>query len=235
MITVAATLVAVMLIAGLVITWRLWRYNSPHAEITAVPQPATSSAIAAPPPPAPTRSAETDIQTTTAVVNGQPANGFREVSNPNADTPLDCEVTSRAAVTANVYDCSPTSASADICWSAPPTSILCLDNPWDKELRRFPLSTLYLRPVQHSVDPWPYALELDDGARCRLRIGMRDMQPNGDTNEYNCGANGFAVFMSRNSSNPINRASPLWTVKAGRLGSAAQIQTVTRAWFAGAE
>jgi hypothetical protein len=72
------------------------------------------------------------------------------VSNPIADVSLDCEVTSRAAVTANVYDCSPTSAGADICWSAPPTSMLGLDNPWDKELRRFPLSTLSLPSVVES-------------------------------------------------------------------------------------
>ena len=79
--------------------------------------------------------------------------------------------------------------------------MLCLDNPWDKELRRFPRSTLYLRPVQHGVDPWPYALELNDGTRCRLRTGMRDMQPNGDTSVYDCGAaqSGFVVLMSHAS------------------------------------
>jgi serine/threonine-protein kinase len=230
---IAATLI---LIGVTIMVWRPLRDNRPHAEITAIPQPATSSAIAVPPP-APTRTAETDIQTTTAVVNGQPANGFHEVPNPNADVPLDCEVTSRAAVTANVYDCDPTSASADICWSAPPTSMLCLDNPWDKELRRFPRSTLSLPPVQHGIDPWPYALELDDGARCRLLIGMRDMRPNGDTPEYDCGTgqSGFVVLMSRDSTNPINRSSAMWTVKAGPLGSVAQIHTVTTGWFAGAE
>jgi serine/threonine protein kinase len=231
---IAATII---LIGAAAMVWRPWQHNTPHAEITAIPQPATSSATGAPPPPAPTRAAETDIQTTTAVVNGQPANGFHEVSNPNADVPLDCEKTSQAAVTANVYYCYPNSASADICWSSPPTSMLCLDNPWDKELRRFPLSTLYLPPVRHGVDPWPYALELDDGARCRLLIGMRDMRPNGDTPEYDCGEgqSGVVVLMSRDSTNPINRASPMWTVSAGPLGAVAQIHTVTRVWFAGAE
>jgi Protein kinase domain len=230
---IAATSV---LIGAVALAWRPWTHNSPRAEITASPQLATSSVRAAPPPQTPTRAAETDIQTTTAVVNGQAANGFREVSNPNADVPLDCQNTSKAAVTANVYYCSPNSASADICWSSPPTSMLCLDDPWDKELRRFPLSTLYLPPVQHGVDPWPYALELDNGARCRLLIGMRDMRPNGDTPEYDCGAGQsvFVVLMSRDSTNPINRSSPMWTVKAGPVGSVAQIHTVTRAWFAGA-
>ncbi|WP_082965959.1 serine/threonine-protein kinase [Mycobacterium kubicae] len=236
-ITVAATLLAVVLIAGLVITWRLWQHNTPRAEIAASPQPAPSSATRAPPPPVPPRATETDIQTTTAVVNGQPANGFHEVPNPNADIPLDCEWTAHAAVTANVYSCTPNSASADLCWSAPPTSVLCLDDPWDKELRRFPLSKLPLRPVQHGVDPWPYALQLENGARCRLLLGMRDVRANGDTPEYECGSgqNGFVVLMSPDFTNPINRTSPIWTVKAGSLGSLAQIYTVTRAWFAGAE
>ncbi|MGO9152612.1 serine/threonine-protein kinase [Mycobacterium sp.] len=231
---IAATLI---LIGAAAMVWRPLQHNRPHAETTVVPQPATSSVIAALPPQAPRRAAETDIKTTTAVVNGQPANGFHEVANPNADLPLNCEQTSLAAVTANVYYCNPNSASADICWSAPPTSMLCLDNPWDKELRQFPLSTPYLRPVQHGIDPWPYALELDDGTRCRAVTGMRDMQPNGDTSVHNCGAaqSGYVVLMSRDSSNPINRASPIWTVKAGLLGSVAQIHTVTTAWFAGAE
>ena len=146
-------------------------------------------------------------------------------------------MTARAALTANVYDCNPTSASADLCWSAPPTSMLCLDSPWDKELRRFPLGTFPLRPVQHGVDPWPYALELDDGARCRVLIGMRDVRPNGDIPEYDCGSgqDGFAVIMSRDSANPINRTSSMWTVKAGASGALAQTRIVTTAWFAGAD
>ncbi|SOX53824.1 serine/threonine protein kinase [Mycobacterium ahvazicum] len=233
---VAATIV---LIGAAIVMWREWQHNSPHAGITAVPQPgASSSPIPGPPPPAsPTRANETDIQTTTAVVNGQPAIGFREVHNSNADLPLNCETTSKAAVTANVYYCSPNSASADICWSAPPRSMLCLDNPWDKELRRFPLSTFPLPSVQHGVDPWPYALELDNGARCRLLVGMRDVRPDGDIPEYGCGSgqSGFAVLMSRDSTNPINRSLAIWTVKAGPLGSMAQTRTVTKAWFVGAE
>lgn len=235
----AATVVAVILLAGLIMIWRPWQDDSrsPHSDITAAPRPATSSATAAPPPPAPTGPAETDVRTTIAVVNGQPANGFHEVPNSNADITLGCEKAAQAAVTANVYYCYPNSASADLCWSAPPTSMLCLDNPWDKELRRFPLSTFPLLPVQHGVDPWPYALELDDGARCRLMVGMRDVRPDGDIPEYDCGSgqSGFVVLMSRDSTNPINRSSATWTVKAGPLGSMARIHTVTKAWFAGAE
>lgn len=235
----AATVVAVMLLAGLTMIWRPWQSDShsPRSDITAAPQPATSSATGAPAPPAPTGPAETDVRTTIAVVNGQPANGFHEVSNSNADTTLGCEKAAQAAVTANVYYCYPNSASADLCWSAPPTSMLCLDNPWDKELRRFPLSTLPLPPVQHGVDPWPYALELDDGARCRLLVGMRDVRPDGDIPEYDCGSgqSGFAVLMSGDSTNPINRSSAIWTVKAGSLGSVAKTHKVTTAWFAGVD
>jgi hypothetical protein len=60
---------------------------------------------------------------------------------------------------------------------------------------------------------------------------MRDVRPNGDTPEYDCGSgqNGFAVLMSRDSANPINRASSMWTVKAGASGAVAQTRTVTTA------
>lgn len=235
----AVTVVAVILLAGLIMIWRPWQDDtrSPDSDITAAPRPATSSATAAPPPPAPTGPAETDVRTTTAVVYGLPANGFHEVANPIANTPLNCEVSARTAVTANVYDCSPTFADADLCWSAPPTSMLCLHNPWDKELRRFTLATFPLPPVQHGVDPWPYALELDNGARCRVLIGMRDVRPDGDEPEYDCGSgqDGFVVFKARDATNPINRASPIWTVRAGGLGAVAQIRTVTTAGFAGAK
>nr|WP_082947744.1 serine/threonine-protein kinase [Mycobacterium sp. E2479] len=236
---VSGVVVVLLVLAGVVYSSMSTsgRGGSSSGTTTFAPQPPTPSPTAAPPPPAPTRPAETDVRTTIAVVNGRPANGFHEVSNSNADTPLGCEKAAQAAVTANVYYCYPNSASADLCWSAPPTSMLCLNNPWDKELRRFPLSTLPLPPVQHGVDPWPYALELDDGARCRLLVGMRDVRPDGDIPEYDCGSgqSGFVVLMGRDSTNPINRSSAIWTVEAGPLFSVAKIYKVSTAWFAGAE
>jgi serine/threonine protein kinase len=234
-----SSVVGIALVLGSgVMTWRPWHHDSLESTITPAPVSPRPSAIAPPPlaasPTAPPRPAATDVQTTNAVIHGQPADGFHEVSNPASDTPLDCEKPSHAALTANVYYCYPNSAGADICWSSPPTSMLCLDNPWDKELRRYTLSTLPLLPVQHGIDPWPYALELDNGARCRLLMGMRDMRSNGDTPEYDCGSgqSGFVVLSTPGSAYPINRASPIWTVKAGSAGAAAQTRTVTRAWFA---
>jgi hypothetical protein len=113
--------------------------------------------------------------------------------------------------------------------------MLCLDNPWDKELRRFTLGKLPLLVVQHGVDPWPYALELDNGARCRMLVGMRDIRPNGETPEYDCGSgqSGFVVLQTFNAAYPINRSSPMWTVMAGSLAAATQTRTVITAWFAG--
>jgi len=238
---VGAPIVTAVVLAAAMIVWRPWHHYSAPAGSTAAPAPASAPAMAPPPlatsPPLPAGPAATDIQTTNAVIDGQPANGFHEIPNPYTDARLDCEKTSQAAVTANVYYCWPNSAGADLCWSAPPTSMLCLDNPWDKELRRFTLGTFSLLPVQHGVDPWPYALELDGGARCRLLTGMRDERPNGDIPEYDCGSgqSGFVVLMSRDSVNPINRTSLMWTVKAGALGAIAQTRIVTTAWFAGAD
>lgn len=52
------------------------------------------------------------------------------------------------------------------CWPSTPGSLLCLDDPWNKQLHR-----VALPHVQPPAITDPIAMVLDDGTRCRLRNG----------------------------------------------------------------
>jgi hypothetical protein len=148
----------------------------------------------------------------------------------------DCDRSSPAATTANVYYCDPTAASADVCWAAPPGSMFCLDDPWARGLRRFAFDVAYLPQVQPVAHPLPYALLLDDGTRCPLLTGgARGGRPDRYLPAYNCGAQGseVSVLMDPDASNAIDQSTPQWTVRVAALGAAPQTQSVTAAWFAG--
>lgn len=181
--------------------------------------------------------AKTDVQTTIAISGNQLVSGFREVYNsPDRRLSL-CGEPSPAAVTADVYLCEPYAEGASVCWTAAPTSILCLDDPWSKGLRRYTYTTP-LHQVYPEDNPKPYALLLDDGTRCRLMVGgTRWVRPDGYRQAYSCGIKmgSDLSVMVPSDSNPINRSSPLWTVMVGVNDSALETHSVATAWFAGAE
>jgi hypothetical protein len=244
-----AAIAAVVAVAIAAVVWRPWQHNRPSPASAAGTRQPAPSIIPAPvttapqPPPtslpsqeSPVTTAPTDVQTTVAVVNGQSANGFREVLNTVSAVLSGCDIASPAAVTPNVHVCHPSAAGTDVCWAAPPASMLCLDDPWAKGLRRFAFDTAYLSQVQPVAYPQPYALLLDDGTRCRFMYGgARGGRPDGYLPAYNCGTagSGLSVLMGPDASDPIDRSTPLWTVKVAALGSAPQTRSVTTAWFAG--
>jgi hypothetical protein len=143
----------------------------------------------------------------------------------------------------NVYFCSPSAADAGTCWPSTPGSLLCVDNPWDKRLHRVSYSGP-LPPVQHSATPDPYALVLDDGARCTFRNGGAwGGRDDGYVGVYACGDPGtnLAVLWlpSQGAGTCIDRSGAGWLVKVGQLGTPTtqfpppQTRAVTTAWFAG--
>ena len=194
-------------------------------------------ALADPPP--------TRVITAVAVgPNGQPINGYQEATGAgNVGAVDDCTSPSPSAVAPNIYYCSPSAASASTCWPSTPGSLLCVNNPWDKQLYRVTYGG-QLPPVQPTAAPDPFALVLDDGTRCLLRNGGAwSGRPDGYVGGYGCGEGGGAnpaVLCPEKQGGPcIDRSAPVWTVKVGRLGGQItplpppETHAVTTAWFAG--
>jgi hypothetical protein len=188
-------------------------------------------------------SGATDMIVEVAVdANRQPANGYHQVQPPPDSVGLsDCSRPSPAAVSQDIYACDPSAAAADVCWPAA-ASVLCLDDPWNKELRRYNYASV-LPHVQPPATPQPLALLLDDGTRCRLRNGGAwGARADGLVGAYGCGLpnSTLAVLVPPDQGvQAIDRSQPLWTVKVGDLGNPEtqfpppQIHMVTTAWFAG--
>jgi hypothetical protein len=84
------------------------------------------------------------------------------------------------------------------------------------------------------------ALLLSDGNRCRLRNGGAwNGRDDGYNGAYRCGGDVAVLVQQDGLGGPIDRSSPVWTVKLGKLGppGAALPPPVTvkvvTAWFAG--
>lgn len=120
--------------------------------------PIAGSALAEPPP--------TQVNTAVAVgSNGQPINGYQAIPSPENVTDVDnCTTPSPSAVADNIYYCSPSAADAGTCWPSTPGSLLCVNNPWDRQLHRVTYG-MPLAPVDPTATPDPFALVLDDGTR----------------------------------------------------------------------
>jgi hypothetical protein len=198
------------------------------------------AAPAPPPVAAPTSAppAATQIVTAVAIVNGQPANGYRGAPPlGNVNDVFAC-MASPAAVANGIYRCAPSAADADVCWPSTPGTLLCVDNPWDHRLFRVTY-TESLPSVQSSTTPVPFALLLDDGTRCRLRNGGAwGGRDDGLYGAYGCYGDDRVVLEGADTPTP-DRSQPLWTVKVGPLGGLnthfppPETHTVTTAWFAG--
>jgi hypothetical protein len=185
----------------------------------------------------------TQVITTIAVGSkGQAINGYHETPpDGNVAVVDDCSTASPSAMAANVYACSPSAAGAATCWPSTPGSLLCVDNPWDKQLHRVTFSG-QLPPVQPPAAPVPFALQLDDGAHCLLRNGGAwGGRDDGYVGAYWCGDSAPVVLTLPNQGDGsgIDRSGAAWTVKVGQLGSPdahfppPQTHAVTSAWFAG--
>jgi hypothetical protein len=197
--------------------------------------PCTSSAL----PPA------TQVVNVVAVAaNGQPINGYRLLSSSgdpgNVPEVSGCEG-SPAAVANDIYACSPSAAAADLCWPSTSGTLLCVDDPWSKELHRLASSDPLPR-VRPTPTPQPFALLLDGGTRCRLRNGGAwGGRDDGLVGAYGC-LDGALTVLEPGEQTPgesaIDRSRPAWTVKVGDLGAGDPhlppplTRTVITAWFA---
>jgi hypothetical protein len=202
-------------------------------------QSATTPTSSAAPTPTINGAATQIINDVAVNSGGQPINGYRETNNTGSNmNQVDCTEPSPAAVSANVYYCSPTAAGADVCWPASGLDLLCMDDPWAKNLHRIH-ARAPLPQVSPPQVPAPVGLLLEDGNRCRLRNGgswaRRDDGYNG---AYRCGGGVAVLVKADGSADAIDRSAPVWTVKVGRLGApgeslpAPTTVSVATAWFA---
>jgi hypothetical protein len=178
-----------------------------------------------------------EIITALAVdARGQPTNGYREAPAGSISELAGCDQPSPAAVSSGIYSCYPSAAAADVCWPSPPTSMLCMNNPWDKQVRRLAFDTHLLPTVQPPATPEPFALTHDNGTHCQLITGgARRGRNDGYVPIYACGADSKASVLGEAGSgtDPINRSKPLWTVTFEQPGFQTEVRSVTTAWLAG--
>ena len=193
------------------------------------------------PAPSTTAGPATSVVTEVAVRAGQPVNGYHENSG---DQPVpdqaDCTEASPAAVSAGVYRCYPTAYGADVCWPANGLYLLCMNDPWGKELHRIRASAA-LPQVSPPKSPQPVGLLLDDGTHCRLRNGGAwGYRFDHLYAYYGCIEGQRLDVLAPMGTDPIDRSAPMWTVKVGadEAPDSSALPPVTHrvqtAWFAGA-
>lgn len=183
----------------------------------------------------------TQIRNEVAVnASGQPVNGYHEnTGDQTVPDQADCTEPSPAAVSKDIYRCYPTAYGADVCWPASDLDLLCMNDPWAKELHRI-RARAALPQVSPPNSADPVGLLLDDGTHCRLRNGGAwGYRYDNLYAFYGCADRpGLDVLASQNT-DPIDRSSPVWTVKVGtdeaRDSSSPPPVThrIQTAWFAG--
>jgi hypothetical protein len=184
----------------------------------------------------------TQSVTVVAVANGEPVNGYNVINRQPSPNLSACPAPSAAAVGNDIYACEPGQALAQVCWPAP-ASVLCVVDPWSKELRRFPAPGA-LPAVSPPTTPMPFALVLDDESSCVLAGGADwGGRRDGMVPAYVCNpmalSRGVLIEPDQDLVSAIDRSQPVWTVRVGALGprgasfEAPRRITVTTAWFAG--
>ncbi|WP_406817365.1 serine/threonine-protein kinase [Mycobacterium sp. M23085] len=241
--SLAVPLAVIVSVSAGAIIWHPWQRGprpSPSMAISsgqplgASAAAPTKNAAATPAPSLPASSGRTELVTEVAVgADGQPANGYTEVPANSGMSLGGCDSSSPSAVGKNIYSCYPSAAGADVCWPSPPASMLCMTNPWDKQVRRLPFDTSLLTTVQPPKTPKPFALMLDNGTHCHyINGGARRGRSDGYIPDYACGADLMSSVLGNGSgSDPINRSNPLWTVTFEQPGFQTQVRSVTTAWL----
>lgn len=203
-------------------------------QTSGTPVPANSSA----PAPSTDAPAATEIVNVVAVVDGQPANGYRDTTPADADYEVSMCDASPAGVDSGIFRCSPSAANADACWPSASATLLCINDPWQQELHRVTVADAL--PADPPVaSPIPLAVLLDDGTQCRIRSGGAwGGRDDGLVGAYGCDSDDVILMSTEDGAEPFDRSQPLWTAEVGPLGAGAphfpppQSRTVTTAWFA---
>jgi hypothetical protein len=98
--------------------------------------------------------------------------------------------------------------------------MLCMNNPWDKEISRLSYDTDLLTTVRPPATPEPFALTLDNGTHCRLFTGgARRARSDGYVPVYACGADLTASVLG-DAGSQTDPIKPLKAVVDGHIRAA---------------
>lgn len=156
------------------------------------------------------------------------------VNRESRDTPLDCSFGSASSydLDGGVRFCGGTADAADACWPAGRSEVLCLRDPFDTTLDQISAEGLSEPLQSREVEPFPFALELDDGSQCRARIGGAWPSPVEQPDlvgYYSCGDNG--AIWGRDEG--IHKGSDGWTVIHGPSDGHLVERRVETAYYVG--
>ncbi|WP_232423275.1 hypothetical protein [Mycobacterium sp. 155] len=176
---------------------------------------------------------------------GNVQTGWRLNVEDRGNDPIDCSLglPSRYDVGGSVRSCGGTADSGDACWPAADNDhVLCVRDPFTNVVDLIPASGLSTarKPARHSYIP--FALVLDDGTRCRARIGGAwghfAQQPDWVA-YYGCGTNDAdftAVWGPRDDggdSDGISRDHRRWSVTVGTEDGPLTTHRVTQVYYVG--
>lgn len=185
------------------------------------PAPVQSSTAAATEEPPPDPPPTTVVSLVAVDASGRPADGF-DVSGTAPAGRLDCTngTSSRSATSPGIYHCGASADAADICWArASGAELMCADDPWNRELRWYSVEPR-LEPIGKTAEPEPWALELADGRRCRIRVGGAwGGRADGLVGAYSCTGGAEVVLQPSDARTAIDTSAPTWHIRLGELGA----------------
>jgi hypothetical protein len=164
---------------------------------------------------------------------------------------IDCSFgsPSRYDKTAGVRSCGSTADSADACWPATDRNhVLCLTDPFSNVVYLIGANGLTTPRKALTGDPIPFALLLDDGTQCRVRIGGAWSSPKEHPDwvgYYGCNSNpsrtssrqSFAVWGPREegtvTGGGIKQGFGGWTVEVGTENGHLSTHKVAKAVYVG--
>ncbi|MFC9964572.1 esterase/lipase family protein [Nocardia ignorata] len=154
--------------------------------------------------------------------------------------PIDCTYStgSPSAVSDGIAACSPSAAAADSCAvNTTGKYALCLTDPFAKSVARNTLTGSPRTEQKAPKDPKPIAIVLDDGTRCRLRIGgswpVQAAAPK-YVGHYSCtGGSGFLAVWAPPNGPGYRDTSRGWEVEVGAATGPLTTRRITEAIFVG--
>ena len=169
--------------------------------------------------------------------------GYRTDAS-GSDYPISCDFGSPSPydVTHGVRSCGDTANSGDACWpTAGGAQVLCLIDPFSNELKLRTATGANTSLNPQSDAPRPMALELDDGTRCRARIGgawSAQAQHDNYVGQFSCQSDSLlgdfiAVWAPADDNHGIKKGPDGWTVEVGTSEGPLTTLKVTKVFFVG--